>query len=79
MCTGYHQHVLSHDEEIVAHQMAAIFNPVKVIIATLEGGAFPMSNLVKSIIGKMINKLEPDKTTITDYRGKKEIIKVSFL
>ena len=71
MCTRYHQHVLSHDEEIVAHQMVAILNPVKVIIATLEGGAYPTSNLVTPIIGKVIDKLEPDKPTITDYRGKK--------
>ena len=79
MCTRYYQHVLSHDEEIVAHQMAAILNPVKVIIATLEGGAYPTSNLVKPIIGKIIDNLEPDKPTITDYGGKKEIIKVSFI
>ena len=73
MCTRYHQHVLSNDAEIVAHQMAANLNSVKVIIATLKGGACPMRNLVKPIIGIMINKLEPDKPTITDYGGKKEI------
>ena len=79
MCTRHHQHVLSHDEEIAAYQMAAILNPIKVINAMLEGVAYLTSSLMKPIIGKMIDKLEPDKPTITDYRGKKEIIKVSFL
>ena len=51
--------------------MAAILNSVKAITATLEGGACPTSNLVKPIIGKMIDKLELDKPTITDYKGSK--------
>ena len=78
MCTRYHQHVLSRGEEIVTYQLAAILNPVKVIIATLEGGPYPTRNLVKQIIGKMVDKPEPDKPTITNYRGEK-IIKVRFI
>ena len=77
MYCRYANHVLSNDEEIVAHQLAAVLAPVKLVIATLEGSGYPTSNLVKPIIGRLIDKLDPEKSTITDYRGKKEIIKVS--
>ena len=59
--------------------MAAVLSPVKVLIATMEASEYPTSNLVKPYIGKMIDRLSPHKSTPTDYRGKKEIIKVSNL
>jgi hypothetical protein len=36
----YQQHVMTLDEEIVAHQMVVIFSPVKVVISTLEGRTY---------------------------------------
>jgi hypothetical protein len=70
-------HVLTDEQALCAHQMAAILAPVKVLIATMEASEYPTSNLVKPYIGKMIDRLSPLKSTPTEYRGKKEIIKVS--
>ena len=64
-------------EFIVAHQLAAILSPVKTLISILEASAYPTSNLVKPFIGKMIDKLYPNKSTTTEYRGRKEVIRVS--
>jgi hypothetical protein len=72
-------HVLTDEQALCAHQMAAVLSPVKVLIATMEASEYPTSNLVKPYIGKMIDRLSPHKSTPTDYRGKKEIIKVSNL
>ncbi len=58
--------------------MAAILAPVKVLIAAMEASEYPTSNLVKPYIGKIIDRLSPLKSTPTDYRGRKEIIKVSY-
>ena len=58
--------------------MAAISAHVKVFIATMEASEYPTSNLVKPYIGKMIDRLSPLKSTSTDYRGWKEIIKASY-
>ncbi len=55
--------------------MAAVVQHVRQRIATLEGGKYPTSNLVKPYVGKMIDRLAPERTTTTTYRGKKEIIK----
>jgi hypothetical protein len=57
--------------------MAAIGAFVKVLIATMEASEYPTSNLVKPYIGKMIDRLSPLKINPTDYRGTKEIRKVS--
>ena len=57
--------------------MAAILAPVKVLIASMEASEYPTSNLVKPYIGKMIDRLSPLKSTTTEYRGIKEIVKVS--
>ena len=57
--------------------MAAILAPVKVVIATMEASDYPTSNLVKPYVGKMIDRLSPHKSTPTDYRGRKEVVKVS--
>ena len=59
--------------------MAAVLAPVKVLIATMEASEYPTSNLVKPYIGKMIDRLSPLKSTTTEYRGIKEIIKVSII
>ncbi len=64
-------------EFTVAHQLAAILSPVKTLISILEASAYPTSNLVKPFIGKMIDKLDPNKSTTTEYRGRKEVIRVS--
>ena len=64
-------------EFTVAHQLAAILSPVKTLISILEASAYPSRILVKPFIGKMIDKLDPNKSTITEYKGRKEIIRVS--
>ena len=56
--------------------MEAVLQPVQQLIATLEGGLYPTSNLVKPYVGKMIDRLEPGRSTTTMYRKIKEVIKV---
>ena len=68
--------MLTDEQALCAHQMSAVLAPVKVLIATMEASAYPTSNLVKPYIGKMIDRLSPHKSTPTDYRGRKEVIKV---
>jgi len=69
-------HMLNDDQFLCAHQMATVLQHVQQLIAMLEGGNYPTSNLVKPYVGKMIDRLTPERTTITAYRGKKEIVKV---
>ncbi len=71
-------HILTDEQALCAHQLAAILSPVKVLVAILEGGDYPTSNLIKPYIGKMIDRLYKDKSTYTDYKGKREVIKVRF-
>lgn len=77
--TTFQHHKLDEEDFLCVHQLAAILSPVKVLLATLEAGKYPTSNLVKPYIGKMIDRLEPNKSTITMYRGYKEVIKVIML
>ena len=74
----YNNHVLTDEEALCAHQLAQILSPVKTLIATLEASSYPTSNLVKPYVGKMIDRLSPDKGTHTTYRDVKEHIKVMF-
>ena len=76
--TSYNNHKLTDEDFLCAHQLAAILSPVKVLLSTLEAGNYPTSNLVKPYIGKMIDRLEPHKSTSTTYRGEKEVIKVNY-
>ena len=70
--------MLTDEQALCAHQMSAILAPVKVLIATMEAFAYPTISLVKPYIGKMIDRLSLHKSTPTDYRSRKEIIKVRF-
>ena len=72
----YIHHILTDEQALRAHQLAAILSPVKILIAILRGEDYPTSNLIKSYIGKMIDRLSEDEHTNTDYRGKREVIKV---
>jgi hypothetical protein len=74
--TSFKDHMLNDEQFICAHQTATVLQPVQQLIATLEGSKYPTSNLVKPYVGKMIDRLAPERTTTTTYRGKKEIIKV---
>ena len=77
--TTFKDHILNDEQFLCAHQMAVVLQPVQQLLATLEGGLYPTSNLVKPYVGKMIDRLEPGRTTTTVYRGKKETIKVILL
>ena len=46
----YIHHILTNEQALCAHQLAAIVLPVKVLIAILEGGDYPTSNLIKPYI-----------------------------
>jgi hypothetical protein len=59
--------------------MAVVLHHVQQLIATLEGGLYPTSNLVKPYVGKMIDRSEPGRTTTTTYHDKRETIKVIVL
>ena len=74
--SSYKDHMLSDEQFLCAHQMAAVLQPCQQLIATLEGGLYPTSNLVKPYVGKMIDLLEAARTTTTMYRGRRETIKV---
>lgn len=62
---------------VACHQLAAILQPLQVLIAVLEATKQPTSNLVKPYVGRMIDRLDSNKNVITYYRGKKETIMVS--
>jgi hypothetical protein len=54
-----------------------MLSPVKVLIDILEGGDYyPTSNFINPCIGIIIDSLYEDKPTYTDYKGKREVIKV---
>ena len=74
--SSFKDHMLNDEQFLCAHQMADVLHPVSQLIATLEGGLYPTSNLVKPYVEQMIDRLEPGRTTTTTYRGKKETIKV---
>ena len=75
----YRHHILTDEQALCAHHLAVIRSPVKVLLAILEGGDYPTSNLIKPYIGKMIDRLSENKPTYTDYRGRREMIKVNHL
>lgn len=58
---------------------AAVLDPFLVMITTLEATQKPTSNLVKPFVGKMIDRLDAERSTVTTYRGVKEVIKVCAL
>jgi len=74
--TSFKDHMLSDEQYVCAHHMAVVLHYVEQLIATLEGGLDPTSNLVKPYVGKMIDRLKPGRTTTTLYRDKRETIKV---
>ena len=74
--TSFKDHMLNDEHYLCAHHMAAALHHVQQLIATLEGGLYPTSILVKPYVGKMIDRLEPGRTTTTTYRDKREIIKI---
>ena len=74
--TRFKDHMLNDEQFMCAHQMAAILHLALHLISTIEGGKYPTSNLVKPYVGKMIDRLAPERTTTTTYRGRKDIIKV---
>jgi len=69
--TSFEDRMLSDDQYVCAHHMAAVLHLVQQLIATLEGGLYPTSNLVKPYVGKMIDRLEPGRTTTITYRDKR--------
>ena len=76
--TSFNDHILNVEQFLCAHQMADVLHSVQQLVATLEGGLYITINLVKPYVGKMIDRLEPGRTTTTTYRGKKETIKVRY-
>jgi hypothetical protein len=67
--TSFKDHMLKDEQFLFAHRMAAVLQPVQQLIATLEGGNYPTSNLVKPYVGKMIDRLARERTSTTTYRG----------
>ena len=67
----YIHHILTDEQALCARQLAAILSHVKVLIAIIEGGDYPTSNLIDPYIGKMIDTLSEDKPTYTGYKGKR--------
>jgi len=74
--TSFKKYVLSDEQYLSTHQMAFVLYHVQQLIATLEGGMYPTSILVKPYVENMIDRLEPGRTTTTTYRDKRETIKV---
>lgn len=75
--TTFKDWTLSLEQYEACHQLAAILQPLKILVGVLEGTKAPTSNLVKPFVGKMIDRLESEKNITTHYRGKKEVIKVT--
>ena len=71
--TTYDNHKLSDEHCIACHQLSAICDPVKTVIATMEATQKPTSNLVKPFLNKLIDRLENRRSITTFYRGNKEI------
>lgn len=72
----FKDHTMSADQFLACHQLAAILQPLQVLVSVLEATKTPTSNLVKPFVGKMIDRLDMEKNVTTTYRGKKEVIRV---
>ena len=73
---SFDDHRLEEDHLDACHQLAAMLKPLKFLVEVLGATKKPTSNLVKPFVGKMIDRLDADKSIVTYYRGKKETIKV---
>ncbi len=55
------------------HNLDAILSPVKTLRSILESFNYPTSNRAKPYIGKMIDRLDSNEQTLTNFMGKKEV------
>ena len=74
----YSKHALTEEEQIIVYQLASVLLPCRTLIAILEATKTPTNNLVLPYVGKMIDRLEPHKATVTYVSGEKEIIKEDY-
>ena len=71
----YSRHALTDEEHTIVHQLVSVLLPCRTLIAILEATLTPTNNLVLPYVGKMIDRLEPHKSTVSYFSGEKETIK----
>ena len=73
----FKEHQMTVEQYNACHQLAAMLIPLKLCCDVFEATQKPTSNLIKPFVGKMIDRLDRDKKITTEYRGRKEVIKVN--